>query len=570
MIFTILVLTLGLAVVINIFFKRIDIPVIIGYIVTGVIIVYTFNLHEVSNSKDLNNIAEFGIVFLMFMIGLEFSFTRIREMRQEVLFFGGLQMLLTTIVFFLIAHYIFTVDFITSSIIASALSLSSTAIVLKSFEENKVMGTGYGKSSLGILIMQDIAVIPILLMVAMFGNQDTQIGQLIIKTIISASIVLFILFVPGKFLATKILKFAADTQMDEIFVGTVLFIVLGAALLSEYFEFSHSLGAFVAGMVISSSKYKHQVEADLTHFRDIFLGLFFVSVGMQVDLEFLMQNLFIIIVFISMVMAIKVGVIFSILRAFKKTAKMSLKTALALCQVGEFSFAVFLLSQTHGLLHINDGSLLFSLLVKGGVLRQNFSTEDMNQLLTLMVILSMIATPFILKNLQKLALLFLPKSKENRANDVCEIVQVDMMEKMKNHIVVCGYGTFGQETVECLNAKKVPYIAVDYNLSRVEKGIEKGDNVIFGNVEQRSILEKLNLNETLAVIIAMDHTSRIKNICEFILAASPECHIIAKVTTQEEEVELGDMKIPLIINEKKEIATILADAAIGKRNIEKL
>ena len=148
--FAILVFAIGIAVIINIFFKRIDIPVIIGYIVTGVIIVYVFDLRAVSASEDLNKIAEFGIVFLMFMIGLEFSFTRIKAMKQEVLTFGSLQMILTTGIFFLINYYIFQFNIATSIIISSAFSLSSTAIVLKSFEENKVMGTGYGKKALGI------------------------------------------------------------------------------------------------------------------------------------------------------------------------------------------------------------------------------------------------------------------------------------------------------------------------------------------------------------------------------------------------------------------------------------
>ncbi|MCE3046808.1 cation:proton antiporter [Helicobacter kayseriensis] len=559
--FTVGVLALGIAVVINILFKRIDIPVIIGYIVTGVIIVYAFDLRALSDAGALNGIAEFGIVFLMFMIGLEFNFPRIKSMKQEVLIFGGLQVILTMTVFFLISHYVFGSEVITSIIIACAFSLSSTAIVLKSFEESRVIGTGYGRSSLGILIMQDIAVIPILLMVAIFSNQDAHFVPLLIKTMISAIVVLFILFVPGKFVATRILKFAADTHMDEIFVGTVLFIVLGAALLSEYFEFSHSLGAFIAGMVISSSKYKYQVEADLTHFRDIFLGLFFVTVGMQVNLEFLMQNFFLIGVFLILVMCLKVGIIFTILKLFRKSAKVSLKTALALCQIGEFSFAIFLMAQQNQLLQINQDSPFLQLLISSGILESGFSTQEMNQSLTLMVILSMIATPFILKNLRKIAELFLPQI--NTKQESCDIGYIqDMKDQLAQHVVVCGYGTFGQETVRYLKEAQIPYIAIDYNLSRVEEGNKKGDYVVFGNIAQTSILDKLNLSQALAVIIALDHTSRIQHICESILAKFPHCKIVAKVATEEEEEELRDLNLPLIINEKREIARILSSAAL--------
>ncbi|WP_027327555.1 cation:proton antiporter [Helicobacter pametensis] len=559
--FTIGVLALGIAVIINILFKRIDIPVIIGYIVTGTIIVYAFDLRAISDAGSLNHIAEFGIVFLMFMIGLEFSFSRIRSMKQEVLLFGGLQVAATTTIFYLISHYLFGANAVTSITTACALSLSSTAIVLKSFEESKAIGTGYGKNSVGILIMQDIAVIPILLMVAMLGNKDAEFTPLLVKTIISAIVVLFILFVPGKFIATRILKFAADTHMDEIFVGTVLFIVLGAALLSEYFEFSHSLGAFIAGMVISSSKYKYQVEADLTHFRDILLGLFFVTVGMQVNLEFLMQNFFLIGALLTLVMCLKVGIIFTILKSFGRSAKVSLKTAFALCQIGEFSFAIFLLSQQNGLLQINQESEFLGYLTDLGIMSHSFTSYDMNQTLTLMVILSMIATPFILKNLRNITSIFLWRSKESHEDYTLTHTQAKQSD-LKNHVVVCGYGTFGQETIKALKEKETPYIAIDYNLSRVEEGGKNGDRVIFGNIEQTSILEKLNLSESLAVVIALDHTSQIKNICESILARFPQCKIVAKVTTTEEEEELQDLNLALIINEKKEIAKILSQAAL--------
>lgn len=562
--FVIAVLALGIAVVVNIVFKRIDIPVIIGYIVTGVIIVYAFDLRGLSDAGTLNEIAEFGIVFLMFMIGLEFSFTRIKSIKQEVFGFGILQVGLTTLVFFLVAYFLFGTDLVTSLLISCAFSLSSTAIVLKSFEENRVMGTGYGRSALGILIMQDIAVIPILLMVAMFSNQDAHLTPLLIKTIISAIVVLFILFVPGKFIATRILKFAADTHMDEIFVGTVLFIVLGSALLSEYFGFSHSLGAFVAGMVISSSKYKYQVEADLTHFRDLLLGLFFVTVGMQVNLEFLMQNFFLIGCFLLLIMLAKIGVIFVILKSFRKSFKISLITALALCQIGEFSFAIFLMSQEYGLLQVNPEGLFFQWLVQLGIMDPNFSSLDMNQALTLMVILSMIATPFILKNLRTIVAFFStfhshPQEFECKSEDKA---------LFKDHVVVCGYGTFGQETVKYLKEKDIQYVAIDHNLSRVEEGLKRKDCVMFGNISQKSILEKLNIATSRAVIITLDHTSQIRNICEIILEKFPQCKIIAKVTTREEEEDLENLNLALVINEKSEIAKILGHTALEQTTLD--
>lgn len=482
----------------------------------------------------MSHIAEFGIVFLMFMIGLEFSFDKIKAMRQEVLIFGTLQILVSWVIFYLVSHYFFGIERKVALIVSAAFSLSSTAIVLKSFNETHETHTSYGRNSVGILIMQDIAVIPILLLISLLANKDANIGELLLHTFLSAVMVLFILFVPGKRVATLILQFAASTRMDEIFVGTILFIVLGASALAGYFGFSYSLGAFIAGMIIAGTKYKYQAEADLSHFRDLLLGLFFITVGMQVDLEFLWEHLFRILWILIAVMVLKAIVIYGVILFFRN-AKIALKTALSLAQVGEFSFAIFALSQNNGLID-----------------------KELHQLLVLVVIFSMILTPFLLKNLRVIATLL---TGEPTSGSVVQ--QVEEESALKEHIVVCGYGTFGREVVAYLKRRNVKYLVVDYNLAQVEAGIRAGDNVQFGNIAQRAILEKLNLEECIAVVVAIDDTHKIRIICETILKSAPHCNIIVKTTTKEEEEELEELSIYRVVNEKQEIARLLGQAAIS-------
>ncbi|PAF54570.1 hypothetical protein BKH42_00190 [Helicobacter sp. 13S00482-2] len=541
-----------MSILMNLILKKIDIPVIIGYILTGVMIVYLFGI---KGSSTLSDIAELGIVFLMFMIGLEFSFDRLRAMKQEVLIFGILQVALTSVLFFVLSYFIFGLSSVLSLVIAMALSLSSTAIVLKFFEENKQLNTVTGRSVVGILIMQDIAVIPILLILAILSNEDTGLGSMLVRTFISGVIVLGILLLPGRHFAARILNLAANSKLHELFMGTVLLIVFGAAAISHYFGFSMSLGAFIGGMVISKSRYKYQVQADLEHFRDIFLGLFFVTVGMQIDLRFLFSEFFAIMLLLFFVMGFKVLLIYWVLKIFR-SSQSSIKTALSLSQIGEFSFAVFLNASSNNLF-IFDPSGFIGYLQNRGIV--NILPGDIHQFLILMVIFSMMITPFILKYLNPISS-YLLKKNINYGLKKDESVQIPI--PLENHIVVVGYGTYGVEVVNILKEHKARYLAVDYNIRQVEIGEKAKDNVIFGNITQENFLEKLKLDFAKCIIITIDNTSIIKVICDRILDLAPNANIIAKVDCKAEEEELEKLKVNSI-NSKTEIAVLLASYAFS-------
>jgi len=282
----IIVSTIFIAIIVNLILKRFHLPTIIGYILTGTIIAYVFDLHTAVNNHDLKEIAEFGIVFLMFTIGLEFSIEHLKRMKKEVFFTGTLQIVVTTAFVIIISMFVLGFDFRTSLILGAALSLSSTAIVLKTYNENNDIKKRHGQRVLGILIMQDIAVIPILLMISLFAaGDDKSISSLVFETTVAAIVLLVLLYVVGKYLLEPFFEHVSKTNSDELFVASVLLVAIGSSYVAHYFGFTHSLGAFVAGMMISETKFKHQVEADLTPFRNLLLGVFFITVGMQINLQ---------------------------------------------------------------------------------------------------------------------------------------------------------------------------------------------------------------------------------------------------------------------------------------------
>ena len=242
----IIVATTLITLVLNLILKKVQLPTIIGYILTGTIIAYTFNLHSAADNHELKEIAEFGVVFLMFTIGLEFSLNHLKKMRREVFFTGTLQIVITTIFVYLIARFVIGFNTQTALIIGTVLSLSSTAIVLKTFNETKEINKPHGRRVLGILIMQDIAVIPILLMISFFSMTDD--GSLVFtigKTILAAVVLLALLYFSGRYLLEPFLRYVSATKSDELFVASVLLLAMGSAYLAYYFGFSYSLGASI-------------------------------------------------------------------------------------------------------------------------------------------------------------------------------------------------------------------------------------------------------------------------------------------------------------------------------------
>ncbi len=502
----IIVITLFLCTLLNLFFKKLNLPSIIGYIATGTIISYGLNLDGSFDSKHIQEVAEFGVVFLMFTIGLEFSLSHLKEMRKEVFIYGTLQVIITTCIIALLTNHFFHFSIKSSIILGAALSVSSTAIILKIFNESGETNTKYGKNIVGILIFQDLAVIPILLMISIFSlGKSGNVSSLLSQTAIGAFLLLAIMWFIGKYLLNRFFQQTIQAQSQEIFLGAVLFIVFASSYIAHYFGFSYSLGAFIAGMLIAETHYKHQVEADLIPFRELLLGFFFITVGMQLNFEEIWKNINIIILLLPILMILKFLIISLII--FKQRTHNILKTGLILLGLGEFGLVIADLAKTNNLIN-----------------------SQTSQILNAMIIISLIITPIGIKHLP-LILEFIDKYILRKKKKNTQ----EYFSELQNHAVLIGFGRLGHQIAKSLKKKNIEYAIVEGNEIKFNNGQKENEPIILGSGTQKNILDFVKINKARSVFVSVGNSRKIVNICTAIRTMNENIKIIVKVNTHEEK-----------------------------------
>ncbi len=524
--------TAACAVVLNVVLKRFEIPTIIGYIFTGVIISMIFETNE---NEAVNELAEFGIVFLMFTIGLEFSFKHLWSMKIDVFINGIAQVFLTGLIFTFVARYAFDIGQQTAIIIGFALSLSSTAIVLKVLNDSGNISQIYGRKALGMLLFQDIAVIPILLMMDIFSSKSSSVSELVTTTLISAAILIISLYFIGKYVYNWVLYFVVKTDSQEIFIATVIFTVVGASFLAHYLGFSFTLGAFLAGMLLAETQYKERIEVDLIPLRDLLLGLFFITVGARIDFVIIAQNIVMVSVVLVDVMIIKAAVVYFLL-SIRQKRRVAIKTALSICQIGEFALAIFTMLAYREML-----------------------SDKTSQILTAVVILSMILTPFILKNVGKIADKLEDENAPVKINEEFEKLKVN---DMNDHFIVCGYGRLGQEVVRRLTAQGLPYLVIDSDVGLVKLGQSRGENVYFGNAAQPATLEAAHISTCSAVILTVSNEQKLDLIIATLADLENHVNTVIRYTGDEKALYSGLGENFHLVKEERAVARILVHEAL--------
>jgi len=532
-----LIVTIAIATVVNVFLKKLDIPTVIGYIFTGLIISQIFDFGEHSK-ETLAHLAEFGIVFLMFTIGLEFSISHMKAMKKEVFVYGMLQVLLTGLFFTFLSYTFFEIDLKSSIVIGMALTLSSTAIVLKMLNERGDIHSSYGRVTLGILLFQDLAVIPMLLMISIFTSENTQISELLLNTLFSAIIVFVILFAVGKYFIERFFDWVIGSNSEEIFLASVILTVIAASVLAEYFGFSYSLGAFIAGMTIAETKFRYRIEADLVPFRDILLGVFFVTIGMQIDLHIIVDFGGTILALLVGIMLTKAFVLYFSMRFFMQ-GRSAIKSALALMQVGEFALAIFALASANGLISM-----------------------QVNQIMIVTIVLSMILTPFILKNVKLFADLLFVEPTELRERAL-------VSTGYKDHIIICGYGPVGKKLVKRFREGNVLYVILEHDVKLVDDAIAKGEeNIFLANAAQKSVLEHFDIKSSLAIFAAVNNAHQLRLICENIDSFGDNINSVVTVKNNSQEESIADLNITHVINRRETITDLLATQLCAFRKIK--
>ncbi|MGB5868288.1 MAG: cation:proton antiporter [Arcobacteraceae bacterium] len=516
-----------IATILNITLKRFGVSHIIGYILSGTIISYIFSFNGM-NFDSLELIGEFGIVFLMFTIGLELNFDKIKKMKELLFVNGLLQVLLSALIIFIISYFIFNLSSTISIIIALAFSLSSTAIVLTYLKDSKDIYTPYGKKSVGILIFQDLAVIPILLLITFLTNDTLSISQVLLQTVLAALFILVFMFTIGKRIVKLLLSLSAKTQVEELFLGSVFSIVMGTSLLAHEVGFTYSLGAFIAGMIIADTGYSVKVESDIVTYKDLLLGTFFFSVGTKIDAVYVIQNIHIIFSVLALTMLIKTIVIYFIIR-LKEDKSTSIKTAISLGQIGEFSFAIFALAFTYELI-----------------------PKELSNFLILVTVLSMIVTPFIVNNIYKIAALF-----------VTEFYESDKITpiKAKNHVIIVGFATLGRIVAQQLTDDNISFVIISDNLKHVLLAKKRGYMAYFGHLDKKPVLESLKVQESSSIILTTNKELRKRLISDAVLEYHPKAHIIVKIDSVDEKKYLKDLDITDFVDINHEVSNLLVNHA---------
>lgn len=523
-----IVVVLGISTVLNIALKHFGISQIIGYILTGTIVYYIFDMTHVISSNTLEHIGEFGIVFLMFTIGLEISLSKMNSMKIEIFFNGFLQVSITAFIVYLVSHYLFSLAVIPSIIVALAFSLSSTAVVLSYLKSSKEIYNPYGQRATGILIFQDIAVIPILIFLGFLtskANEDVSI--ILIDTLFSAIAVVLLLFIIGRRVMTWLLHFSARSEVDELFMSSVLFIVISAALVASFMGFTYSLGAFVAGMIIAETKYHHKVETDIAPFKDLLLGTFFIVVGMKINIGYFIDNIGTIIAIFALVFILKTAITYSIMRVTSSHTR-SLKTALALSQVGEFSFVIFAVSSAGGLIN-----------------------KEIESLFVLVVIFSMMITPFFISKINRFVSYI--SNYEYLGLDTSAFIS------RKNHVILCGYSVTGKFVAKNLDLIDAQYVIIDNSPKHVQEALKDGKEAYLGDMSKLALLQALNAESSAAVIVTLDNIEKKRAVCEAVLEHTKNINLVVKVSSLEDKLNLQDLPINSIVDDKIEIGRILVE-----------
>lgn len=526
-----IVVVLGISTVLNILLKRLGISQIIGYIFTGTIIYHLFDAAHVIDAHMLEQLGEFGIVFLMFTIGLEVSLSKMNSMKTIIFTNGFLQVSITSVIFYIIIHYLFHMQTIPSIIVSLAFSLSSTAVVLSYLKSSKEIYNPYGQKATGILIFQDIAVIPILIFLGfMSGGSEQDIGSVLLNTLLSAIAVVALLFIVGKKVMTYLLHFSARSEVDELFMSSVLFIVVSASLLASFMGFTYSLGAFVAGMIIAETKYHHKVESDIAPFKDLLLGTFFIVVGMKIDIGYFIEHMWSIVGIFAAVFILKTAVTYVVLR-FTSSHVLSLKSSLALSQVGEFSFVIFAIATSAGLLN-----------------------KELELLLVLVVIFSMVITPFFISKINAfVSFISSHRYLQLKANDFVS---------RKDHVILCGYSVTGKFVAKNLDLIDAKYVIIDNNPKHVQEALNDGKEAYLGDMSKPTLQEALHTEHSAAVIVTLDNINKKRAICEAVIKHEKNINLVVKVSSLEDKENLADLPITAMVDDKVEIGRLLVEKMI--------
>ncbi len=527
-------------------------PPMLGYLAVGIVIGPNA-LALAKDSAGIEYLAEFGVVFLMFVIGLEFNLPKLRSMRSLV--FGlGLSQVTLTMAATLIGHLAlgaglawmglqggllgWGINWQSAVALGGALAMSSTAIVVKMMADRIELDTEHGRRVIGVLLFQDLAVVPLLVLIPALGDSAAEMTEVLAWAFAKAAVLLALLLAGGQKLMHLWLKLVARRKSEELFMMNVLLVTLGLAWLTEHFGLSLALGAFIAGMLIAETDYKHQVETDIRPFHDLLLGLFFITIGMKLDWHSLVDSWALVLALATLPVIFKLGLVTALAKAFGAPTGVALRTGLYLAQAGEFGFVLVTLAADRHLIPARVESPLLAAMV-----------------------LSMLATPLIIQYSNRIVM---------RVSSTDWLMQSLAMTKIASrsinadrHVIICGYGRSGQNLARLLEQEGIPYMALDLDPDRVQQAQAAGQSVSFGDATRLQSLQAAGLSRASALVVTYPHTASARKILRLVREHAPQVPVAVRTIDDAPLDELQQAGATAVVPEALEGSLMLASQTLA-------
>jgi len=529
---SLILLLLGASVLAVVIFRRFNLPPVLGYLLVGTII----GPHALNLLRDVyraEQLAEFGVVFLMFSIGLEFSLPKLYAMKRIVFGLGLLQVILSML---LITGLVMLlgVNWQLGIALGGVFAMSSTAVLTKLLAERMQLDSAHGREIMGVLLFQDLAVVPLLVLIPSLTQPPEKLAMLLGIALLKAVVVLAVILVFGQKLMRKWFHFVARAKSSEVFVLNVLLITLSLATITELAGLSQALGAFVAGMLISETEYRLQVEEDIKPFRDVLMGLFFVTVGVKLDLGILLGLWWQVLIGLLALLVLKSLVVGLLSWRLGSTPGNGIRSALWLCAGGEFGFVL-----------LGEISHL---------------PKEIEQLTLTVLVLSMLVAPFVVQYSEKLVMRFVASEWLLRSMQLTQIAAQSM--GTEKHAILCGFGRSGQYLARFLGQEGVNYIALDIDPDRVREAAAGGENVVFGDAGRKEALMAAGLMRASVVVFTMSDTPLAEKVLHHVQSMRPDLPVIVRTSDERDMARLSKAGAAEVVPETLEASLMLASHAL--------
>ena len=513
-------------------FRRFNLPPVLGYLLVGSIIgPHALNLMREMHSVEY--LAEFGVVFLMFSIGLEFSLPKLYSMKRIVFGLGLLQVVVTLLLIVLLVM-VLGIGWQLGIALGGVFAMSSTAVLTKLLVERMQLDSAHGREIMGVLLFQDLAVVPLLVIIPALTQPPEKLAILLGIALLKAIGVLALILVFGQKLMRKWFHFVARAKSSEVFVLNVLLITLSLATLTELAGLSLALGAFVAGMLISETEYRLQVEEDIKPFRDVLMGLFFVTIGVKLDMHIVVNLWWQVLCVLLALVLIKAAVVGLLSWRLGSTPGNAIRSALWLCAGGEFGFVLL-----------------------GEIAHMPKAVE---QVALTALVLSMLIAPFIVQYSEKLVMRFVASEWLMRSMQLTQIAARSM--GTEKHAILCGFGRNGQYLARFLGQEGVNYIALDLDPDRVREAAAGGENVVFGDVGRKEALIAAGLMRASVVIVTVSDTQLAEKVLHHVQSVRPDIPVVVRTADERDMERLTRAGATEVVPEALEASLMLASHAL--------